>query len=381
MFTASRNRKLITLMLAVALILAGLPVRSSRAQDGGLSDDEQALLAHAVAGLDTVNGYASYESAIDLDWTQEWTGISGGQTIQGQKFDFIRNEQSRTTVAPTGPNIVQIVTADQTLTALNTGSQHYVLDGEVRLVDGDTYVKAAYTETAAGAPEVPDGWYQLVGTSDVNTWPGLTYVINPSVFLDPEANAVARLLSLSTGNVPDILNQHVTSVSSTPGTLDDGTPVKAITLTLDRDGALALQTLGLDLTQPVMKMIFDAIPADPLTLNVLLDESGQLVGLDYTLDVELSGLDASWLANVPADLTLDVTLSQTFSARLTNIDTPLELVAAPDLGGQTAQTAYDMPQADNQVFWWNDRTFYEIFVRSFYDSDGDGIGDLRGVIE
>ena len=25
--------------------------------------------------------------------------------------------------------------------------------------------------------------------------------------------------------------------------------------------------------------------------------------------------------------------------------------------------------------------FYEIFVRSFYDSDGDGIGDLQGVIE
>ncbi len=31
--------------------------------------------------------------------------------------------------------------------------------------------------------------------------------------------------------------------------------------------------------------------------------------------------------------------------------------------------------------WWNDRVFYEIFVRSFYDSDGDGVGDLQGVIE
>ena len=30
---------------------------------------------------------------------------------------------------------------------------------------------------------------------------------------------------------------------------------------------------------------------------------------------------------------------------------------------------------------WSDRVFYEIFVRSFYDSDGDGIGDLQGVIE
>jgi alpha-amylase len=31
--------------------------------------------------------------------------------------------------------------------------------------------------------------------------------------------------------------------------------------------------------------------------------------------------------------------------------------------------------------WWNNRVFYEIFVRSFYDSNGDGIGDLRGAIE
>jgi glycosidase len=30
--------------------------------------------------------------------------------------------------------------------------------------------------------------------------------------------------------------------------------------------------------------------------------------------------------------------------------------------------------------WWNDQVFYEVFVRSFADSDGDGIGDLRGLI-
>jgi alpha-amylase len=48
----------------------------------------------------------------------------------------------------------------------------------------------------------------------------------------------------------------------------------------------------------------------------------------------------------------------------------LTLTAAP----LTAQDESDMP-------WWNDRVFYEIFVRSFYDSNGDGKGDLRGVIE
>lgn len=34
-----------------------------------------------------------------------------------------------------------------------------------------------------------------------------------------------------------------------------------------------------------------------------------------------------------------------------------------------------------ETHWWNDAVFYEIFVRSFYDSDGDGIGDFQGIIE
>jgi glycosidase len=34
-----------------------------------------------------------------------------------------------------------------------------------------------------------------------------------------------------------------------------------------------------------------------------------------------------------------------------------------------------------QPTWWDDAVFYEVFVRSFYDSDGDGNGDLQGLIE
>ncbi|MBU0595954.1 hypothetical protein KJ567_04640 [Candidatus Bipolaricaulota bacterium] len=31
--------------------------------------------------------------------------------------------------------------------------------------------------------------------------------------------------------------------------------------------------------------------------------------------------------------------------------------------------------------WWEGGVFYEVFVRSFYDSDADGIGDLPGLID
>ena len=40
-----------------------------------------------------------------------------------------------------------------------------------------------------------------------------------------------------------------------------------------------------------------------------------------------------------------------------------------------------LAQGDLPANWWNDRVFYEIFIRSFQDSDGDGIGDIQGLID
>src|SRR5215207_584316 len=44
---------------------------------------------------------------------------------------------------------------------------------------------------------------------------------------------------------------------------------------------------------------------------------------------------------------------------------------------QTAALASEMESTQ----WWNDAVFYEIFVRSFKDSNGDGIGDFNGITE
>lgn len=51
------------------------------------------------------------------------------------------------------------------------------------------------------------------------------------------------------------------------------------------------------------------------------------------------------------------------------------------LCGEMPQVSTAQSGAALSPMWWNDRVFYEIFIRSFRDSDGDGIGDLPGIID
>jgi len=44
------------------------------------------------------------------------------------------------------------------------------------------------------------------------------------------------------------------------------------------------------------------------------------------------------------------------------------------------QPIVGLPAGTDGFPWWNDTVFYEIFVRSYFDSNGDGIGDLRGLV-
>src|SRR5689334_3112773 len=39
-----------------------------------------------------------------------------------------------------------------------------------------------------------------------------------------------------------------------------------------------------------------------------------------------------------------------------------------------------VPQEDD-ASWWRTAVFYEIFVRSYYDTNGDGIGDFNGITQ
>lgn len=62
-------------------------------------------------------------------------------------------------------------------------------------------------------------------------------------------------------------------------------------------------------------------------------------------------------------------------------ETPVPTVTEAALEVYSVDPITGLPAGTDGYPWWNDSVFYEIFVRSFYDSDGDGIGDLNGIIE
>ena len=99
-----------------------------------------------------------------------------------------------------------------------------------------------------------------------------------------------------------------------------------------------------------------------------------IVGLVGLVCLVLAGCGAG-----PADSTVTIT-----AEAATDATGAAETAPAPVL--QPTPTLLPAPEATvttgtDGLPWWNDRVFYEVFVRSFFDSDGDGIGDLQGLID
>jgi alpha-amylase len=84
----------------------------------------------------------------------------------------------------------------------------------------------------------------------------------------------------------------------------------------------------------------------------------------------------------PKAATLPAPSSTPPKAAVTTQAIPSVSTNLPATATSPANLSEPVSQAEPPAgFWWNDTVFYEIFIRSFRDSDGDGVGDINGLIE
>lgn len=122
----------------------------------------------------------------------------------------------------------------------------------------------------------------------------------------------------------------------------------------------------------------------PAALNVSIAASNVVIapGQSVTFADQSSGDPVTWSWSFPGGTPASSNAASpvvSYSAEGT-YDVSLTVT---DADGETASKTFPgfVKVGPMETHWWNDVVFYEVFVRSFKDSNGDGKGDFKGLIE
>lgn len=126
----------------------------------------------------------------------------------------------------------------------------------------------------------------------------------------------------------------------------------------------------------------DDIPEGILSVNIYASNTFVEPGETIRFFDESGGHPVAWEWDFPGGLPANSTDQNPIISysEAGNYDVSLTITNEDgERESKTFETFIHVGQ--KETFWWNEDVFYEIFVRSYKDSNGDGIGDLRGLID
>ncbi len=126
----------------------------------------------------------------------------------------------------------------------------------------------------------------------------------------------------------------------------------------------------------------DDVPSDILSVQISSSSTSALVGDPIQFRDISSGQPTSWFWRFENGSPS----TSTQQNPIVTFDAPgafdVQLTIKNDEGEEVTRIFQNYVTVNTDTtYWWNDAVFYQVFVRSFYDSDNDGNGDFKGLIE
>ncbi|WP_296619667.1 alpha-amylase family glycosyl hydrolase, partial [Marivirga sp.] len=126
----------------------------------------------------------------------------------------------------------------------------------------------------------------------------------------------------------------------------------------------------------------DEFPDNVLQVNISASSNFAIPGEAIQFTDLSNGNPTAWEWNFPGG-TPATSTEQNPVIRYTNEGSFDVSLSIQNADGEMETKVFEnfITIGNTDTYWWNEAVFYEIFVRSFYDSDGDGIGDFQGLIQ